>query len=80
MDWSNSCSKERHLVEKANIANRWTQISDSRDLLVRQMDQGVARQSQAKVPMLLADVVKQLFMHEATIGKHDHMLLRVLST
>jgi hypothetical protein len=76
MDWPNGCSSKRHLMEELPVSGRWTHISDSRDLLVRQLDQDITRQPQAKVPLLLTLGVKQLLMHEAAVGKQDHMPLR----
>jgi hypothetical protein len=41
------------------------------------MDQGVGWQPQAKVPLSLLQIVKQLLMHEAAIGKQcDHLTSR----
>src|SRR5579859_1831112 len=59
-------------MEEAFLSNRRTQIPDSRNRLGRQMDQRVAHQSQAKVPLLLTQVVKQLFMHKAAISKQSN--------
>jgi hypothetical protein len=36
------------------------------------MDQSVAHQPQTKVPLLLAQIVKQLLMHEAAISKYGN--------
>ncbi len=68
VDWSNGSSEKRHLVEELDVADRRTQIPDSRDRLVRQMDQGVAHQPQANVPVLLVDVVQQVLMDKAAKG------------
>jgi hypothetical protein len=54
-----------------------TEIFDGRDGADFQMHKGLAGQSQAKVPLPPADVVKQLLMHEAAIGKpRDHLICR----
>ena len=41
-------------------------------MLRREMDQGVGWQPQAKVPLLLMEVVQQMLMHEAAIGKQGN--------
>jgi hypothetical protein len=48
MGQSNSCPEKLHLVEEPHAASRWAQISDSRDSLVRQMDQGAVHQPQSE--------------------------------
>src|SRR6266566_5397917 len=61
-------------MEEATLSSRWTEIPDSRGWLRLEMDQGVAWQPQAKVPLLVAQVVKQVLMHEATVCKQgDHL-------
>ncbi len=77
MDWPNGCSSKRHLMEELPVSGRWTHISDSRDLLVRQLDQDITRQPQAKVPLLLTQGVKQLLMHEAAVGHSSSSLMEM---
>ncbi len=33
MDWSHGCSENRHLLEEAALSGRWTELSDSRNML-----------------------------------------------
>ncbi len=55
------------------LSNKWTETLSDRGWPSLEMDQGVAGLSQAKVPLLLTQIVNQLLMHEAAICKKgDH--------
>ncbi len=74
MDRPHGGSENRRLLEESTLASRGAQISDSRNRLVSEMDQGVAWQSQAKVPLLLMQVVKQPLVRKAAISQQHEQL------
>jgi hypothetical protein len=57
------------MMDEECLPNRWTQRFDLTWLLLWEMNQRIARQSQTDMPVMVMCVQEQFFLHKSPIGK-----------